>query len=247
MEAALYIKIQEQFDRLFAQIDRLSEVKKPVPEPLQSDQIDQVVTALSKAQGEMQPISHNRKNQYMDNPFTDLELVLRSTLPILSAQGLSLVQLLVDLEDGTTWLVTRLYHISAQWIGSRKRILPAKNDLQTINSYTASVKRQCICSLLGIATRADDDDGERDTTNYRVVTEKGTDPNIGYRPSDESPSVITREQLQELEYELSEYPDIAEQILKAHYITSLANMPKSKFLTSINKIRTLKQLRNEMK
>ena len=60
----------------------------------------------------------------------------------------------------------------------------------------------------------------------------------------ESFEAITREQIEELEYELAEYPDLAESILDGLRIQSLADMPKSQYGVSIRRIREIKQLRN---
>ena len=79
--------------------------------------------------------------------------------------------------------------------------------------------------------------------NTRDVIAKG--PSIKYNPKDQSFDTITREQLDEMEYELSEYPDIADQVLNGLQIQSLADCPKSKYQVSMTRIREIKKLRNE--
>ncbi len=56
---------------------------------------------------------------------------------------------------------------------------------------------------------------------------------------------ITREQIEEIEYELADpqFHDIVPQILDGLKIQSIADMPKSKFLIAIRRIREIKQLR----
>ena len=73
---------------------------------------------------------------------------------------------------------------------------------------------------------------------------KGTALNTKYNPKENKYESITTEQLEELEYELAEFPDIAEQILEGFKIQSLANMPKQKFLPAVSRIREIKLLRN---
>ena len=76
----------------------------------------------------------------------------------------------------------------------------------------------------------------------RGIIAKG--PSTKYNPVNQSSEPITKDQLEELELELSEYPDIAEEVLKKMEIQSLADLPKSAFGTSIRRVRQLKALRN---
>lgn len=68
-----------------------------------------------------------------------------------------------------------------------------------------------------------------------------------YNPKEQSYETVTREQLEELEYELAEYPDLAEEILGKLHLQSLADLPKSKYQVSLNRIREIKNARNNSK
>jgi hypothetical protein len=76
----------------------------------------------------------------------------------------------------------------------------------------------------------------------RDVYAKG--PASNYTPKNESIDVVSSEQLEELNYELSGYEDICELVLEGLKINSLADMPKSKFLSSTKRIREIKAARN---
>ena len=58
---------------------------------------------------------------------------------------------------------------------------------------------------------------------------------------------MTKEQLEELEYELADYPDIAEKVLDGLHLQNLADMPKSKYMSSLTRIREIKMVREGKK
>lgn len=102
-------------------------------------------------------------------------------------------------------------------------------------------------AILGITVAHDpsDDDAEVAMIQHRDIIAKG--PSNKYNPKDQSHETITREQIEELEYELAEVPDLAEHVLDKLQIQSLADMPKSKYMVSLQRIRELKHKRNNAK
>jgi hypothetical protein len=209
----------------------------------ESDDTKDLASALAKAQGEFPSIKENSTNPYFKSTYANLDSVLKPIRPILAKYGLSFTQQTI-LEDGATILVTRLRHSSGQWIDSITRIIPAKNDIQSYASTMTYMKRYSISTLLGITTSDEDDDGEVAMAEIRDVKAKGVALNTKYNPKEQAQDVITKEQLEELEYELSEYPDIAEMVLDGLKIQSLADMPKQKFIVSLTRIREIKTTRN---
>ena len=105
-------------------------------------------------------------------------------------------------------------------------------------------KRISFSGLVGIVGATDDDDAESSMKEVRKQYSKGTSINYKYDPKKDGYEIITNEQLEELEYELNEYPELAENILDKMKIPSLADMPKSKFMNSITRIREIKNNRN---
>jgi hypothetical protein len=96
---------------------------------------------------------------------------------------------------------------------------------------------------VGIVGAGDDDDGEYASATERKTFAKGTALNTNYDPTENKLETITKEQTQELEYELGDYPDIAELVLDGLKIQNIADMPKQKFIHSINRIRNIKRIR----
>ena len=59
---------------------------------LMSDQIDQLATALAKAQGEFDTAGKNQKNPFFKSNYADFEAVVEASRPALSKYGLSVFQ-----------------------------------------------------------------------------------------------------------------------------------------------------------
>lgn len=211
----------------------------------ESESTKEIATAFAQAQGEFESIPVNKLNPYFKSGYTDLDVVLSSIRPHLCKYGLSITQQTQLLPDGSTILVTKLRHQSGEWYESRIRVIPSKNDPQSTESELNHLKRNQLKSLLGIAISGDDDDAEKAMATLREVKERGVAINVKYNPKENVQETITPEQREELEYELAEYPDIAEMVLDGLRIQSLTDMPKSKFQVSAQRIREIKRLRNE--
>lgn len=244
METMEMLQILNKFDELRKLIDSIKDLRIVVPCASRSSEIKDLAIALAKAQSEMPIANLNRSNPYFKSRYADLMSIVDASRPSLTKYGLSVTQQLTDDESGMSWLITTLWHISGQWLETRKRVVPAKNDIQTISSHTTYLKRMCYASLIGVVTGDEDDDGEMAVATSRETFAKGTALNTKYNPREVSPETVSKEQISELEYELSEYPDIAEMVLDGLKIQSIADMPKDKFRASIERIRQIKSLRN---
>jgi hypothetical protein len=235
---------EQKIAELKEQIEQLKKEQRP---GYMSADIKELATSLAKAQGEIGVAALNRQNPYFKSRYADLMAIVQAARPALAKNGLSVVQDIITHDDGQSVLHTLLLHNSGQYIESRMRIVPPKNDIQTISSYATYLKRLTYASLIGVVTGEEDDDAEQAVATERDTFAKGVALNTKYNPREQSPEVITKEQLEELEYELNEYPDIGEMVLDGLKIQSLADMPKSKYMVSLTRIREIKGLRNGMK
>ena len=241
------LAIKPYQDQIQALEQQLTDIKASVPPLFKSIELKDISTALAKAQGEMEIADLNRQNPYFKSRYADLQSIVSAARPALAKYGLSVTQVILNHDDGQMVLHTILLHTTGQYIESRMRIVPPKNDIQTISSYTTYLKRLAYSALVGVVTGDEDDDGEIAVATSRDVFAKGTALNAKYNPKEQSPEVITKEQLEELEYELAEYPDTCELVLDGLKIQSLADMPKAKYHASITRIREIKALRNGSK
>ena len=123
-----------------------------------SEQIDQLATALAKAQAEFTIAGLNQKNPFFKSNYADFESIVAASRPALTKYGLSVVQNVFHFDD-SHYLVTLLLHASGQWIKSKAKHNPAKTDVQSLSSYNTYLKRMCYTSLLGVVTGDIDDDG----------------------------------------------------------------------------------------
>ncbi len=212
--------------------------------PFRSSEIKDLATALAKAQAEYHVADLNKSNPYFKSKYADLMSVVQASRPALTKNGLSVVQNILHQDDGASVLYTILLHVSGQYIESRMRIIPPKNDIQTISSYTTYLKRMAYAALVGVVTGEDDDDGEISMMPHRDISTKGTALNTNYNPRENPAEVVSKDQHEELLYELEGYPDIAEQILFGLKIQTLQDMPKAKYQASINRIREIKLARS---
>ncbi len=195
-----------------------------------SPDINELATALAKAQAEMPIADLNKSNPFYKSRYADFTSIVQASRPALSKYGLSVTQTKIDEEE--SFLYTVLLHSSGQWILSKAKILPPKNDIQSISSYMTYLKRMCYSSLVGIITGDEDDDGEAAVAPIRQQSQ-----NTVNKPQGET---ISQDQLDQLEHTLSGYPKICEDLKKGLKINRLSDMPKAIFLQSIKRINELK-------
>jgi hypothetical protein len=124
---------------------------------LTSNDLDQLATALSAAQGEIKDADKNALNPHLKSKYADLAEVLQTVRPVLSAHGLAVVQG-VAYDPGLVHVTTRLLHKSGQYIESTISIPIAKMDAQGVGMGTTYGRRYGLAAVIGISQ--DDDDGE---------------------------------------------------------------------------------------
>src|ERR1044072_7514097 len=215
--------INEVLEQLSLKIDMALAALNPMLDK------SELFAALARAQGEMSFAQMDKENRYFKAMFEDLESVVRASRPALTKHGLSIIHTTSVNDDGSASLKCIFAHASGQYMESNMRMLPTSNDPQALGSCFSYLKRQSYAAICGVAASWEDDDGERAMAEVRVTDEKGTSLNHNYNPKEQSSDTITREQLDEVEYELAEYPDIGAQIIKGLRILSLADIPKSKY------------------
>lgn len=212
--------------------------------PARSPQINELSSALSKAQAEIKIAYPSKENKYYKTKYADIADIINASREPLTKNNLAVIQQIVPNKDGQNILHTILSHESGQWIESRMRITPSKNDIQTFGSYLSSLKRYAYAAIVGVVTGDEDDDAEIATYKERKDFSEGKKLNHKYNPKEQSYETITKEQLEEIRYEIGSHTDLAEEILEKMKIQSLADLPKSKFITAIQRIREIIQLRD---
>ncbi|HVW99246.1 MAG TPA: ERF family protein [Candidatus Babeliaceae bacterium] len=235
---------EEKINALLAAQETIHKENKPHH---QSEHTNELFAALAKAQADMKTAGLDSENPYFKSRYADLATVVNASRPSLTKNGLSVIQQIITDKHGATFLNTILTHSSGQWIETNMRVLPPKNDIQTLGSHITYLRRYSYAALVGVVAADEDDDGEKSQAVHREEFKKGTALNHKYNPREEAVGVISKDQLAELEYELAEYPDIGEEIIDRMRLNSLADMPASKYRAAITRVREIKLARNESK
>ncbi len=238
--------VLDELKQLSTQVKELETKRTPQPErAYTSPEIAKLYEALSKAQSEMKLALKESENPYFKSRYANLGAFIDVSRPYLTKNGLSVHWRQEITQDGQSILVCTLGHASGQYIESRHRVIPPKNDIQSIGSYMTYLRRYSYVALCGLSDT--DDDGEAAMAESRDTFAKGTALNTKYNPKEEPTQTISKDQINEMEYELAEYPDIAEMVLDGLKIQSIADIPKSKYRASITRIREIKNARNGLK
>jgi len=124
---------------------------------MKSDAINELATALAKAQGEMTHAAKDRENPHFKSSYATLASVWEACRGPLSKHGLSVTQL-ASSEQGCAAITTILMHSSGQWVQSETRVPTIKNDAQGVGSAITYARRYALSAIAGIAPD-DDDDG----------------------------------------------------------------------------------------
>ena len=212
--------------------------KKPEPQPHRSDELKDLFAALAKAQSEMQMAGLSSQNPFFKARYADLAAIVKASRPALTKHGLSIMQQLITNDEGHTLLHTLLGHNSGQWVESRVRIVPPKNDVQSMGSYITYLRRYSIAALCGIVASDEDDDGQMAMATERELSKPALTSK--YSARENSTETISAQELATLESELSNHADIIELVKDGFKIATLAAMPKNKYAAAMNRIRSIK-------
>lgn len=123
----------------------------------QSEQIDQLATALSKAQGEVEGAKKDANNPHFKSKYADLESVWTACRAALTSNGLSVLQSPGLTHDGVMHMTTQLSHASGQWIRGEMSLPLSKVDPQGAGSALTYMRRYALAAFVGVAP--EDDDG----------------------------------------------------------------------------------------
>ena len=123
---------------------------------MQSEQINELATALSKAQSEIQGAKKDCANPFFKSKYADLSSVWDACREPLTKNGLSVIQTTGE-RDGKQYLYTLLAHSSGQWIKSEMVILLGKPDIQSLGSAITYSRRYSLAMIAGVCP--EDDDG----------------------------------------------------------------------------------------
>lgn len=128
-----------------------------------SEQINELATALAKAQAEITGAKKGTENPFFRSKYADLAEVWDVIRGPLSKNGLSVVQFpsVAVQEDARVVVTTVLMHTSGQFISDDLALKPAKDDPQGVGSAITYARRYALAAAVGVAQ--EDDDGNAAT------------------------------------------------------------------------------------
>ena len=189
-----------------------------------SAEINELATALSKAQSQFTPVQKKAKGVH-NSSYAEFIEFIEMAKPHLGEHGLSITQFPFN-ENGHVGIINRLMHSSGQWMEHDFGVPPSKHDTHAYGSAITYTKRYCYGSILGIPTT--DDDGN---------LSMGLD-----NPSQKLSQTISATQLKTLVDILDGNKDLERRILEANAVTSLSDVPKSQYLTIYTKLQKMSEV-----
>ncbi len=192
----------------------------------QSEQVNELFTALAKAQGEFTRVAYDKKNPHFKSQYASLEAIIDATRDPLSRHGLAVLFLPYE-EAGRYHMEVRLGHVSGQWISCSLPLLLDKSTQQSLGSAMTYARRYGICSILCISGGEDDDAEE---------AEKEQCQNLNIDRKGRSLGTISNEQIKALEALLANDPKLKDKVLAAYNIEKLEQMPESIYSKALSRI-----------
>lgn len=152
---------------------------------MKSEQINELATALSKAQSEIQPAKMNATNPFLKNRYADLGSVIEAAREPLAKHGLSISQP-VSGDDEKITVSTLLMHTSGQWLESTVSMTMGeergKSAAQVAGSIITYLRRYSLASMLGIYADEDTDgNGSQDKSQKKAPAPKVEEDAPGLR------------------------------------------------------------------
>ena len=163
----------------------------------QSDNINELLAALAKAQGMMSAAAKDCKNPFFKSSYSDLNSIWNACREPLSSNGLAVIQTVQQRESGDV-LFTVLGHSSGQWISSTMSIRMKSdgktNELQVMGSCLSYLRRYSLAAIVGVSSAEEDDDGNSGGNSYQARPS----PTPQQAPAPIAPKLITADQAAEL-------------------------------------------------
>ena len=167
--------IKEEFERLRGELERLRDQYASIwklyeeeKKNNQKDRVDQIATALGKAQGQMEIASKDKNNPFFKSAYADLASINTVAKKPLAENDLSIVQLIIP-SSSEAIIKTILMHKSGQTISSQINLKPVKTDPQAFGSAYTYCRRFSLQALLNISS--EDDDGNAASNNNHMNEE----------------------------------------------------------------------------
>lgn len=163
-----------------------------------SEQINELATALAKAQAKLKHASKDAENPHFKSKYADLSSVIEALRP-LSDFGLSYAQFPHDAEGGII-VSTLLMHTSGQWLRCDVPIPVSKQDAHGYGSAITYGRRYGLQAICGLAADEDDDgnkaaaatSGQQTRARQRKEAPPAEVPSVDWAAIDTMPLLVSK-------------------------------------------------------
>ena len=154
-----------------------------------SESINELATALAKAQGRITGALKESANPFFKSKYADLASCWDACRDALSENGLAVIQTNEATDEGVT-VTTLLAHCSGQFVRSALRLQPKDTTPQGIGSCITYGRRYGLTSMVGIAQV--DDDGNAASQRSTEITGdlSGVDPREALRAANAMRNIL---------------------------------------------------------
>ncbi len=128
----------------------------------QSEQINELASALIKVQANLKPAHKDSENPFFKSSYASLTSVWEACRKLLTDNNLAVVQTTSAQDADSVTVQTTLVHSSGQWIRGELRMRPQKNDPQGIGSAISYSRRYSLAAMVGVCPEDDDAEGAMD-------------------------------------------------------------------------------------
>ncbi|MDH5666066.1 MAG: ERF family protein [Nitrosopumilus sp.] len=154
----------------------------------QSENINDLATALCVVQGELEGAKKDSSNPFFKSDYADLQSVWECCRSLLSKNGLCVIQTNGGTAESPS-VITTLAHISGQWIRGELHMTPDKKGPQGTGSAITYARRYALAAIVGIYQVDDDAEG---ATNRDKKPPKQSKSAGSPEPTVDSPAVVSK-------------------------------------------------------
>lgn len=133
--------------------------------------------AFSTLQGQIENAMKNAQNPHLRNRYADIASILDAARPVLSANGMCLIQSGPRFSDGFVYVTSVIGHESGVYAECTASCAVAKPDAQTIGAAETYLRRYSAAPLLGISQ--EDDDGNQASAGVNARRQVQLRPEAG--------------------------------------------------------------------
>jgi hypothetical protein len=142
-----------------------------------SDSVGNLGKALAKAQTQLSGVRTDSTNPHFKSRYASLAAVNDAVLPVLSANGIAVLQGLSSPDIKCVGVSTTFIHgESGEWWTEELFLPPARIDPQGFGSAITYGRRYLLMAMAGVAT--DDDDGNEASKSHPVRQEERAEPKL---------------------------------------------------------------------